>query len=105
MSNHSSFSAPSASGIDGFTPPISVADQPTPDLSHPSPDPDLQCGKGGGVQEVTVPTEAESSEATTLVLRNLPKEHNQQSVQEWVDNFGFAGLYDFLLFFPAKLTA
>merc|ERR1719223_1089011 len=66
---------------------------------------DTQSGLGGRVQPLNVPPGQTSSESTTVVLRNFSKEQSQHSVREWVDNFGYAGLYDFLLFVPTKLKA
>mmetsp|Transcript_78366 Transcript_78366/g.243007 ORF Transcript_78366/g.243007 Transcript_78366/m.243007 type:complete len:486 (-) Transcript_78366:111-1568(-) len=43
--------------------------------------------------------------ATTLILRNLPPYFDQMTTQEWVDSKGYPGLYDFLLWFPAKKTS
>jgi len=43
--------------------------------------------------------------ATTLILRNLPPGFDQASAQQWIDNQGCAGQYDFFLWFPAKQTS
>mmetsp|Transcript_17711 Transcript_17711/g.28783 ORF Transcript_17711/g.28783 Transcript_17711/m.28783 type:complete len:516 (+) Transcript_17711:67-1614(+) len=42
---------------------------------------------------------------TTLILRNFPPSFHQEKVEEWVNNGGYEGLYDFLLWFPAKSTS
>lgn len=47
---------------------------------------------------------AEDDSATTLILRNMPSDFDQQMTEEWVNERGFQGLYDFLLWFPAKRT-
>lgn len=80
-------------------------DHLSPSDSQPKLPADTQSGTGGGVQPLNILPHQNSSESTTLVLRNLSNEHDQNSVQEWVDNLGYAGLYDFLLFVPAKFTA
>lgn len=43
--------------------------------------------------------------ATTLILRNLPQHFDQRFAQDWIDQQGFGGLYDFFLWFPAKQTS
>eukprot|EP00421_Protoceratium_reticulatum_P075833 CAMPEP_0168411840 /NCGR_PEP_ID=MMETSP0228-20121227/28404_1 /TAXON_ID=133427 /ORGANISM="Protoceratium reticulatum, Strain CCCM 535 (=CCMP 1889)" /LENGTH=542 /DNA_ID=CAMNT_0008425591 /DNA_START=81 /DNA_END=1706 /DNA_ORIENTATION=- len=48
---------------------------------------------------------AGEAESTTLILRNLPSTFDQQTAQEWVNVKGYFGLYDFLLWFPAKKTS
>jgi len=41
--------------------------------------------------------------STTLIVRNLPPSlESQEETRQWLDNFGFAGQYDFLLWFPSK---
>jgi len=40
-----------------------------------------------------------------LILRNLPTSFDQGTAQQWVDEKGYAGAYDFLLWFPAKKTS
>jgi len=42
--------------------------------------------------------------STSLILRNLPCDFDQQKCQDWVDKH-YKGLYDFLLWFPAKKTS
>jgi len=43
--------------------------------------------------------------ATTLILRNLPSNFDQPSTEAWVNEKGYADLYDFLLWFPAQATS
>jgi len=43
--------------------------------------------------------------ATTLIVRNLPASFDQGSAQEWLDEQGYSGKYDFFLWFPAKSTS
>jgi len=45
------------------------------------------------------------STATTLVMRNLPAYFDQTTTQDFVDGNGYADLYDFLIWFPAKKTS
>jgi len=41
--------------------------------------------------------------STTLILRNLPPSlESQEEIRQWLENFGFAGQYDFLLWLPPK---
>jgi len=47
----------------------------------------------------------ESDTATTLILRNLPATFDQGTAQEWLDERGYTGQYDFFLWFPAKSTS
>jgi len=49
--------------------------------------------------------EVGSSDATCLILRNLPAQLHQQGLQDWLVEQGYAGLYDFLLWFPATRTS
>eukprot|EP00928_Gymnodinium_smaydae_P008532 TRINITY_DN13105_c0_g2_i1.p1 TRINITY_DN13105_c0_g2~~TRINITY_DN13105_c0_g2_i1.p1 ORF type:complete len:463 (-),score=85.27 TRINITY_DN13105_c0_g2_i1:215-1519(-) len=52
-----------------------------------------------------VSAEASASTAdakTTLILRNLPHQLEQTSGRDWLDKNGYAGLYDFFLWFPPK---
>lgn len=42
--------------------------------------------------------------ATSLILRNLPETFDQDKCQAWVDQ-KYRGLYDFMLWFPAKKTS
>lgn len=62
--------------------------------------PGLRGGGGDGA-----PANGDESSATTLILRNLPPYFDQQKAQEWVDEKGYAGMYDFFLWFPAKKTS
>jgi len=40
---------------------------------------------------------------TTLIVRNLPPSlESQEETRQWLDNFGFAGQYDFFLWLPPK---
>lgn len=48
---------------------------------------------------------AGEASATSLILRNMPPTFDQLVAQQWVDEQGFMGLYDFLLWFPAKKTS
>eukprot|EP00928_Gymnodinium_smaydae_P041138 TRINITY_DN2784_c0_g1_i1.p1 TRINITY_DN2784_c0_g1~~TRINITY_DN2784_c0_g1_i1.p1 ORF type:complete len:487 (-),score=82.11 TRINITY_DN2784_c0_g1_i1:435-1841(-) len=50
-----------------------------------------------------VATGAPSSEGqTTLILRNVPHQLDQTNGMSWLDEHGYAGLYDFFLWFPPK---
>jgi len=59
-------------------------------------DNDAQEGKGPPVDEAT---------ATTMILRNLHPAFTQQGTQEWLDEKGYSGKFDFALFFPARKTS
>ncbi|CAK0837462.1 unnamed protein product [Prorocentrum cordatum] len=57
-----------------------------------------------GAQEGQGPLVDEAT-ATTMILRNLPPTFTQQGTQEWLDEKGYKGKYDFALFFPARKTS
>lgn len=48
---------------------------------------------------------SDTNAASTLIMRNLPHRFDQQSARDWVDQAGYANLYDFFLWFPAKATS
>jgi len=43
--------------------------------------------------------------ASILIMRSLPDSFDQDSAKKWVDSAGYAELYDFFLWFPAKKTS
>eukprot|EP00440_Ansanella_granifera_P022727 gb/GFBE01024685.1/.p1 GENE.gb/GFBE01024685.1/~~gb/GFBE01024685.1/.p1 ORF type:complete len:508 (+),score=89.79 gb/GFBE01024685.1/:1-1524(+) len=43
--------------------------------------------------------------STSLIIRNLPEEYNQQSAMDLFDSYGYRDLYDCFLWFPAKRNA
>eukprot|EP00928_Gymnodinium_smaydae_P007028 TRINITY_DN12516_c1_g4_i1.p1 TRINITY_DN12516_c1_g4~~TRINITY_DN12516_c1_g4_i1.p1 ORF type:complete len:431 (-),score=66.30 TRINITY_DN12516_c1_g4_i1:111-1403(-) len=45
-----------------------------------------------------------SDTKTTIIIRNLPSHVDQTSGRSWLDKSGYAGLYDFFLWFPPKQT-
>mmetsp|Transcript_89540 Transcript_89540/g.191870 ORF Transcript_89540/g.191870 Transcript_89540/m.191870 type:complete len:463 (+) Transcript_89540:2-1390(+) len=105
--------------------PQAVSPPPAPQVVSPPPapqpavqPPEEETGPAGGGSKASTANnvqglagaDAETSQvddgtATTLILRNLPTSFNQQAAQEWVDAKGYQGLYDFLLWFPAKKTS
>jgi len=57
------------------------------------------------VYEKTEDKDEDQKDGTSLILRNLPPHFDQQASMRWVDEKGYRGGYDFLLWFPAKKTA
>jgi len=82
----------------------SAREAPSPELATPdSP----ESGEGDGCcaeDQEDAQGGDQDAMATTLILRNLPSDFDQQSCQAWVDK-AYKGHYDFLLWFPAKKTS